>query len=84
MIFDKYQIITDENNYIVQELKTRKKDGVEFWQSVAYYPINCPELAYQNVLMRKIHASHKDELRFVIKVICEAKSEIMKAINHDK
>lgn len=80
MQFDNYRIITDENNYIVQELKTRKKTGDEYWSPLAYYGINQPELAYQNVLMRKIHASHKDELRFVIKAIGDAKAEIMKAV----
>lgn len=78
MQFDNYRITTDENNYIVQQLKTRKKTGDEYWDTLAYYGINQPELAYQNVLMRKIHSAHKDELRFVIKAICEAKAEIMK------
>lgn len=78
--FGEYRIDQDEHNYLVQQEKQRK-NGDKYWYTLAWYPIGQLDLALQNVLMRKIHAADKDELRHVIKVLAETKKEIMDAVD---
>lgn len=81
LTFDNYRLDQDENNYIVQQ-RMKRKNGDTYYKNIAYYGIGQLDLALQNVLMRKIHAADKDELRHVLKVLCEAKLEIMEAVKN--
>lgn len=83
LTFGQFRIDQDENNYIIQQEKQRK-NGDMYWYTLAYYGVGHLDLALQNVLMRKIQASEKDELRHVLKVLAETKKEIMDAVEELK
>lgn len=83
MIFEPYRISQDENNYIIQQ-RAERKNGDEYWKTLAYYGIGELDLALKNMLNRRIHSAQKDEIKHVLKVLVDTKREILNAITKVK
>lgn len=77
--FDNYRIITDPNNFILQERKInanskdKSKIGTERWENVGFYP-NL-ELAFNKLANRLVNLNI-DNLSLAIKKIEELKTMI--------